>query len=70
MAKPTILQSLLGRPSQTYSFPEEKVYFSTKQDMVRIATETQGNSRGLYIEVSLVVCEYRDSRVALQTHDV
>ncbi|KAG6850012.1 hypothetical protein H0H93_002461 [Arthromyces matolae] len=40
MAKPTMLQSLLGRPTQTYSFPEEKVYHSTKQDMFRIAAET------------------------------
>ncbi|KAG5350192.1 hypothetical protein C0989_012305 [Termitomyces sp. Mn162] len=40
MAKPTMLQSLLGRPSQTYSFPEEKVYYSTKRDMLRIAAET------------------------------
>ncbi|KAG6900126.1 hypothetical protein C0993_002661 [Termitomyces sp. T159_Od127] len=40
MAKPTILQSLLGRPSQTYSFPEEKVYYSNKRDMRRIAAET------------------------------
>ncbi|KAG6852528.1 hypothetical protein C0991_011210 [Blastosporella zonata] len=41
MAKPTVLQALLGRPSQTYSFPDEKkVYYSTKQDMLRIATET------------------------------
>ncbi|KAG5639138.1 hypothetical protein H0H81_006397 [Sphagnurus paluster] len=42
MAKPTMLQSLLGRPSQTYSFPQERVYFSTKQDMLRIAAETHG----------------------------
>ncbi|KAG5643265.1 hypothetical protein DXG03_001275 [Asterophora parasitica] len=42
MSKPTILQSLLGRPSQTYSFPQEKVYHSTKQDMLRLATETRG----------------------------
>ncbi|KAG6828759.1 hypothetical protein H0H92_006838 [Tricholoma furcatifolium] len=40
MVKPTILQSLLGKPSQHYSFPEEKVYYSTKQDMLRIAAET------------------------------
>lgn len=42
MAKPTLLQSLLNRPSQTYSFPQEKMYYSTKRDMVRIATETHG----------------------------
>ncbi|KAG6879418.1 hypothetical protein C0992_002792 [Termitomyces sp. T32_za158] len=41
MAKPTILQSLLGRPSQAYSFPEEKVYHSNKRDMRRIAAETR-----------------------------
>ncbi|RDB15652.1 hypothetical protein Hypma_003990 [Hypsizygus marmoreus] len=42
MTKPTVLQSLLGRPSQTYSFPQEKVYYSTKQNMLRIATESNG----------------------------
>ncbi|KAF8075875.1 hypothetical protein FPV67DRAFT_1469607 [Lyophyllum atratum] len=40
MTKPTMLQSLLGRPSQSYSFPQEKVYYSTKQDMLRFAAET------------------------------
>ncbi|KAF9457989.1 hypothetical protein BDZ94DRAFT_1325820 [Collybia nuda] len=53
MAKPTIIQSLLGRPSQTYAFPEEKVYFSTKRDMVRIATETLGNGQALHPENSI-----------------
>lgn len=61
MAKPTIMQSLLGRPSQTYSFPEEKTYFSTKRDMVRIATETQGNGRALNAEVSGAVEGYLES---------
>ncbi|GLB33283.1 hypothetical protein LshimejAT787_0101670 [Lyophyllum shimeji] len=41
MTKPTVLQSLLGLPSQTYSFPPEKVYYSTKQDMLRVAAETK-----------------------------
>src|SRR6266404_1266942 len=38
MPKPTLLQTLLGRPSQTYSFPAEKQYYSAKDDLVRAAT--------------------------------
>ncbi|KAK7471136.1 hypothetical protein VKT23_002548 [Stygiomarasmius scandens] len=37
MAKPTLLQTLLGRPSQSYSFPKEKDYHSTKAHMRRVA---------------------------------
>ncbi|KAK2462299.1 hypothetical protein APHAL10511_005605 [Amanita phalloides] len=39
MAKPTIWQSLLGMPSQAYSFPTEKAYFSSKQHMLHVASE-------------------------------
>jgi hypothetical protein len=37
MPKPTLLQTLLGRPSQTYSFPTEKEYYSAKNDLARAA---------------------------------
>lgn len=37
MPKPTLLQSLLNRPSQTYSFPSEKQYYSAKDVLVRAA---------------------------------
>lgn len=37
MPKPTLLQSLLNRPSQTYSFPPEKQYYSAKDVIVRAA---------------------------------
>lgn len=37
MAKPTLVQSLLGRPSQTYHFPSSKDYHSTKSDFLRAA---------------------------------
>ena len=37
MPKPTLLQTLLGRPSQTYSFPVEKEYYSAKNDLARAA---------------------------------
>ncbi|KAF8271734.1 hypothetical protein EI94DRAFT_1796846 [Lactarius quietus] len=37
MPKPTLLQTLLGRPSQTYSFPAEKHYYSAKDDLARAA---------------------------------
>jgi len=41
MTKPTLVQSLLNRPSQTYSGPNvpRKEYYSTKQEMLRIAAE-------------------------------
>ena len=40
MPKPTLLQTLLGRPSQTYSFPPERQYYSAKDDLARAATAT------------------------------
>ncbi|KAF5371968.1 hypothetical protein D9615_008079 [Tricholomella constricta] len=66
MAKPTMLQSLLGRPSQTYSFPQEKVYHSTKQDMLRIATETHGQEP----PQTAVVRDDEKSNAVKPTHDV
>jgi hypothetical protein len=39
MTKPTILQTLLGRPSQKYSFPREKEYHSAKRDLLRYVAE-------------------------------
>lgn len=44
MPKPTIFQTLLNRPSQTYSFPAQKNYHSTKQELIRVATEAQHGS--------------------------
>ncbi|KAF8626475.1 hypothetical protein AX15_004858 [Amanita polypyramis BW_CC] len=41
MAKPSLWQSLLGKPSQSYSFPPDRDYFSSKQDMLRIATDVE-----------------------------
>ena len=41
MPKPTLWQSILGKPSQAYSFPQENTYFSSKQDMLRIAAEVE-----------------------------
>ena len=35
MAKPTLLQSLLGRPSQSYAFPAERQHYSSKGDLAR-----------------------------------
>ena len=37
MPKPTLLQSLLGRPSRSYAFPVEKQYYSAKDDLARAA---------------------------------
>ncbi|TFY61022.1 hypothetical protein EVJ58_g4771 [Rhodofomes roseus] len=44
MPKPTIIQALLGRPSQHYSFPAEKNYYYTKHDLIRAATEDRHGS--------------------------
>ncbi|KAJ3797578.1 hypothetical protein GGU11DRAFT_63417 [Lentinula aff. detonsa] len=41
MTKPTILQTLLGRPSQTYTFPQDRDYHSTKAHMFRVASEAK-----------------------------
>ncbi|KAI9448349.1 hypothetical protein H4582DRAFT_82192 [Lactarius indigo] len=40
MPKPTLLQTLLGRPSQTYSFPPERQYYSARDLLARAATAT------------------------------
>ncbi|KAH9062033.1 hypothetical protein EDB87DRAFT_1608969 [Lactarius vividus] len=40
MPKPTLLQTLLGRPSQTYSFPPEREYYSARDLLTRVATAT------------------------------
>ncbi|KAI0301853.1 hypothetical protein B0F90DRAFT_1925249 [Multifurca ochricompacta] len=37
MPKPTLLQSLLGKPSQTYTFPPDKYYYSARNDFARAA---------------------------------
>ena len=37
MPKPTLLQSILGRPSQTYYHPSERDYHSTRSELYRIA---------------------------------
>ncbi|KAI0786474.1 hypothetical protein C8Q75DRAFT_275767 [Abortiporus biennis] len=37
MVKPTLMQSLLGLPSQTYNFPQTKDYYSSKPNLVRAA---------------------------------
>ncbi|GAW02177.1 acyl- dehydrogenase [Lentinula edodes] len=44
MTKPTILQTLLGRPSQTYTFPQDRDYHSTKAHMLRVASAAQKTS--------------------------
>ncbi|KAF5357689.1 hypothetical protein D9758_007481 [Tetrapyrgos nigripes] len=45
MTKPTLLQTLLGQPSQSYSFPKEKDYHSTKSHLRRVAAEAQQAAR-------------------------
>lgn len=50
MPKPTLIQTLLGRPSQRYSFPAEKQYYSAKDDLVRAAAV--GDTRSAVIEAA------------------
>lgn len=50
MPKPTLIQTLLGRPSQTYSFPSEKQYYSAKENFARAALGD--NSSGVVIEAA------------------
>ncbi|CAL1701941.1 unnamed protein product [Somion occarium] len=38
MPKPTLLQTLFNQPSQSYQFPPEKHYYSTKHDIQRRAS--------------------------------
>ncbi|KIK65786.1 hypothetical protein GYMLUDRAFT_39314 [Collybiopsis luxurians FD-317 M1] len=45
MAKPTMLQTLLGRPSQSYAFPQDKNYYSTKPHMLRVASEVKAQGK-------------------------
>ena len=44
MTKPSLIQSILGRPSQTYHFPSSKDYHSTKNDLLRAAGEAPSAS--------------------------
>lgn len=37
MPKPTLLQTLLGRPSRSYAFPPDRQYYSSKDDLARAA---------------------------------
>ncbi|KAL1663164.1 hypothetical protein GGF50DRAFT_128205 [Schizophyllum commune] len=46
MAKPTLLQSLLNRPSQSYSFPPERNYHVVKRDILRTVAPTSGSQLG------------------------
>jgi hypothetical protein len=47
MAKPTFLQSLLNKPTQSYTFPApKKEYHSQKKELVRIA-KAFGDARPL-----------------------
>ncbi|EED84416.1 predicted protein [Postia placenta Mad-698-R] len=39
MPKPTLLQTLLGRPSQSYALPPPKDYHSAKNDLIRAADD-------------------------------
>lgn len=54
MPKPTIIQSLLHRPSQHYSFPAQKNYHSTKQELIRVATEADPSHRQHIASLTLV----------------
>ncbi|KAI9512702.1 hypothetical protein F5148DRAFT_1372919 [Russula earlei] len=42
MPKPTLLQSLLGRPSQSYAFPPQRQYYSARDEFARAAAALSG----------------------------
>ncbi|KAI0269300.1 hypothetical protein BC834DRAFT_967929 [Gloeopeniophorella convolvens] len=44
MPKPTLLQSILGKPSQSYAFPPDKHYYSARHDFVRAAVAAQADA--------------------------
>jgi hypothetical protein len=46
MAKPTLLQSLLGRPSQSYAFPRERQRYSSKGELARALASSASASLG------------------------
>ncbi|CDO74151.1 hypothetical protein BN946_scf185043.g202 [Trametes cinnabarina] len=41
MPKPTLLQTILGKPSQTYHHPQDRDYHSTRDELIRIANATK-----------------------------
>lgn len=41
MPKPTLLQSILGRPSQTYHHPAQRDYHSTREELFKLAHATK-----------------------------
>src|SRR6267154_215171 len=47
MAKPTLLQSLLGRPSQSYAFPRERQHYSSKGDLARALASSSSSPSSL-----------------------
>jgi len=53
MPKPTLLQTLLGRPSQSYTFPPDKQYYSSKDDLARTAAALAFSSTGSDAAASL-----------------
>ena len=47
MAKPTFLQSLLNKPTQSYAFPAPpKEYHSQKKEFIRVAKEARPSQEG------------------------
>ena len=40
MPKPTLIQSILNRPSQTYHHPAERDYHSNRRELFRLAHAT------------------------------
>jgi hypothetical protein len=55
MTKPTLFQSILGRPSQSYSFPASKEYHSAKHDLLRAATQQTRSPDDLHLRSRSIV---------------
>lgn len=61
MAKPTLLQSLLGQPSQSYAFPPERERYSSKGELARVLARSSSLGKS---EVSppLLTGEEKDNK--------
>ncbi|KAF9449549.1 hypothetical protein P691DRAFT_812211 [Macrolepiota fuliginosa MF-IS2] len=72
MTKPTLLQALLNRPSQSYAFPQEKQSLSDGQQAVaRISTDPQGQSMATPGASSASIDKaYNSSRQRKQTSSI
>ena len=63
MAKPTLLQSLLGRPSQSYAFPRERERYSSKGELARTLARSSSLGRSGEVAPPLTGVKGRNARL-------